>query len=133
MASSNKNNFVMGLSTIMILCCWSVTNAWITTVQNSHRLSLAKTAMPSLSRESKHSRVVRHLYDDDQYMDSAESAKPLSLSVADLQRFTEMKSRTLTIPILIMDAIVPGQRLSFQRYDPRRKSSQTTFTGFSRF
>ena len=39
-----------------------------------------------------------------------------NITVADLQRLTEMKTRSLTMPIVILDALVPGQRLSFQRY-----------------
>lgn len=101
-------------------------------VHNSHRLPLVKTAIAPLSIRSKQTLVVRNLYDDDHYMDSAESAKPLSLSVADIQRFTELKSRTVTMPILIMDAIVPGQRLSFQRYDTKWNGGQLMFHSFSR-
>ncbi|CAB9523608.1 ATP-dependent protease La (LON) domain [Seminavis robusta] len=48
-----------------------------------------------------------------------DEAAPLPLSTADLQRLMSMKSRHMTIPLLIMDAVVPGQTISFESADPK--------------
>ena len=45
--------------------------------------------------------------------------KYFKTTVSDLQRLSEMKTRSLVMPILILDAMVPGQRLSFQSSDPK--------------
>jgi hypothetical protein len=47
--------------------------------------------------------------------DSPEAATPLQLSVKDLELMTEIKSRSLTMPVLIIDAMLPGQKLTLQR------------------
>ena len=51
--------------------------------------------------------------------DSFGSATPLTLTSSDLARLTELKSRHYTIPILIMDSMLPGQSISFERYEKR--------------
>lgn len=43
------------------------------------------------------------------------AATPLPLTASDLSRLAAVKSRHLTIPIMIMDAMVPGQSISFER------------------
>lgn len=47
--------------------------------------------------------------------DSADAAMPLPFSAADLQRLASLKSRHTTMPLLIMDALVPGQTMVFER------------------
>jgi hypothetical protein len=48
--------------------------------------------------------------------DSAASAQPLPYSPKDLERLAELKTREITIPIVILDSILPGQKLYYQRY-----------------
>ena len=52
--------------------------------------------------------------------DSPEAAKPLQLSIKDLERLADVKSRSVTMPIMIMDAMLPGQKLVFSRYGRNR-------------
>jgi len=47
--------------------------------------------------------------------DSMGAAAPLPLTASDLQRLTMLKSRHKTMPLMIMEAMVPGQSISFQR------------------
>ena len=84
--------------------------------------SLAFTAtnawVPSLSpktniREQSRLHYTNHLQDD--YWDRAEAAEPLPLSTQDLDRFSEMSSRGTTMPVVILDCILPGQKIYFQR------------------
>ena len=49
------------------------------------------------------------------YQDSPDAARPLQLSKEDLKRLSEMQNRRLTIPLVILDAVLPGQTLNFQR------------------
>ena len=56
------------------------------------------------------------LLKDSELDDSAHAAAPLPLTASDLQRLTALKSRHKTIPLMIMDAMVPGQTISFERY-----------------
>jgi len=50
--------------------------------------------------------------------DKAAEARPLPLTDFDLSRLTAMKERHQTIPILILETILPGQTISFQSHDP---------------
>lgn len=48
--------------------------------------------------------------------DSGEDVNaPLSLSASDMKRLTAVRTRHQTLPLMIMDALVPGQTISFQR------------------
>jgi hypothetical protein len=51
--------------------------------------------------------------------DSPEAAEPLPLTQSDLQRLLDLKSRNLQMPIMILDAMLPLQRLTFQSSDPK--------------
>lgn len=51
--------------------------------------------------------------------DSGDRAEPLPLTADDMKLLTEMKSRHTTIPILILDALLPGQKLCFKSDDPK--------------
>jgi hypothetical protein len=51
--------------------------------------------------------------------DSAEAAEPLPLTQADLHRMSDLKSRNLQMPIMILDAMLPLQTLTFQSSDPK--------------
>lgn len=51
--------------------------------------------------------------------DRAEHASPLPLTAEDLKRLSQMKSRHCTMPIMILDAMLPRQKLSFQSDDPK--------------
>lgn len=55
----------------------------------------------------------------DSHDDNSEAAMPLQFSASDLARIASIKSRHVTMPLLIMDAIVPGQTMSFQSDDPK--------------
>ena len=44
-----------------------------------------------------------------------EHAAPLPLTASDLARLASVKNRHQTMPLLIMDALVPGQTLTFER------------------
>jgi hypothetical protein len=48
-------------------------------------------------------------------LDGPESAQPLPLSKADLARIDDMKTRGKVIPVVLMDAMLPGQRIYFSR------------------
>jgi hypothetical protein len=69
-------------------------------------------------RTKNHPRNIRSGLDysrQEDSLDSAEAAEPLPLSTEDLKRLTEMKNRAATMPVVIMDSILPGQKLYFQR------------------
>ena len=66
---------------------------------------------PSVRRNSLQSSTLLRDTEDD----SAEAAMPLPFSAADLQRLALLKSRHVTMPLLIMDALVPGQTMTFER------------------
>lgn len=55
----------------------------------------------------------KHLGDDDG------SAEMLPLSTADIARLTDMRSRQQTIPIMILDSVLPDQRVEFGSDDER--------------
>lgn len=48
--------------------------------------------------------------------DSAEAAEPLPLSIEDLKILSEMRTRRVTIPIVLLDSLLPGQEILFSRY-----------------
>lgn len=48
-------------------------------------------------------------------LDAADAARPLPLSQADLARMDEMKTRGKVIPVVLLDALLPGQRIYFSR------------------
>ncbi|KAL7566045.1 hypothetical protein ACA910_011058 [Epithemia clementina (nom. ined.)] len=50
--------------------------------------------------------------------DAEENATPLVLSVSDMKRFKACQTRQKTMPILILDSMVPKQELSFESSDP---------------
>lgn len=51
--------------------------------------------------------------------DAAEAAEPLPLTIQDLQILSEMKTRRMSIPIILMESMLPGQKLQFSRYERR--------------
>jgi hypothetical protein len=51
--------------------------------------------------------------------DSAEAAEPLPLTQEDLHRLSDLKSRSLQMPIMILDSMLPLQTLTFQSADPK--------------
>ena len=51
--------------------------------------------------------------------DSAEHASPLHLTSHDLQRFTRLKECRFQMPIVILDAMLPKQQLTFESQDPK--------------
>lgn len=65
--------------------------------------------------------------DDDEFLDSdagdreaAADATPLSLSTSDLQRLSQLRQRQMTgLPIMILDAMLPGQQLECSLRDKR--------------
>ena len=50
--------------------------------------------------------------------DSADFATPLELTASDKERLVAFKSRQKTMPILILDSLLPKQELSFESSDP---------------
>ena len=50
---------------------------------------------------------------------SRDDLEYLPLSVSDLTRLTQMRERHTTIPIMILDSILPGQVLDFGSADPK--------------
>eukprot|EP00546_Thalassionema_frauenfeldii_P001545 CAMPEP_0178936270 /NCGR_PEP_ID=MMETSP0786-20121207/25082_1 /TAXON_ID=186022 /ORGANISM="Thalassionema frauenfeldii, Strain CCMP 1798" /LENGTH=267 /DNA_ID=CAMNT_0020614659 /DNA_START=310 /DNA_END=1113 /DNA_ORIENTATION=+ len=50
--------------------------------------------------------------------DSAEAAEPLPLSIEDLKILSEMRTRRVTIPIVLLDSLLPGQEILFSSSDP---------------
>jgi Lon protease-like protein len=55
----------------------------------------------------------------DDLEDSPERATPLSLSAADLARLQSAQARQSVIPIMILDSMLPKQKLTFQSNDPK--------------
>jgi len=51
--------------------------------------------------------------------DSSEHAEPLPLTPDDLRRLGRVQSRHTTLPVMILDAILPRQQLTFQSADPK--------------
>ena len=51
--------------------------------------------------------------------DSAEHASPLQLTSHDLQRLTRLKECRFQMPIMILDAMLPKQQLTFESQDPK--------------
>lgn len=49
-------------------------------------------------------------------LDQADAAEPLPLTVEDLRMLAEFQTRTVTIPIVLLDSILPGQEVSIARY-----------------
>ncbi|CAJ1942124.1 unnamed protein product [Cylindrotheca closterium] len=49
----------------------------------------------------------------DESLDKARSAEPLTLTAEDLATLHNLRTRVVTIPIVLMDAILPQQELSF--------------------
>lgn len=76
--------------------------------------SANRVLSPQAWRTSKTIRLFYKHTDDDEG-----SAEKLPLSTADIARLSEMRSRQRTIPIMILDAMLPGQRLEFGSDDPR--------------
>ncbi|KAL3941401.1 MAG: hypothetical protein SGBAC_004230 [Bacillariaceae sp.] len=52
-------------------------------------------------------------FQEESALDKAESAKPLPLTAEDLAMLHNLRTRVVTIPIVLMDAILPQQELSF--------------------
>jgi len=51
--------------------------------------------------------------------DSADRAEPLPLTAQDLRRLQTLKARHTTMPIMILDAMLPRQKLTFKSDDPK--------------
>ena len=47
--------------------------------------------------------------------DDHENAEPLRMSALDLERFANIKTRGKTMPIVILDSVLPGQKYYFKR------------------
>jgi hypothetical protein len=58
-----------------------------------------------------HKSELRYSWEED-----SAGAQPLPYSPKDLDRLAELKTREITVPIVILDSILPGQKLHFQRY-----------------
>lgn len=52
-------------------------------------------------------------------LDDESNSTPLSLSESDLARLSQLRNRHKKIPIMILDAMLPGQRLEFSLRDKR--------------
>jgi hypothetical protein len=44
-----------------------------------------------------------------------EDAEPLQLSTFDIERLAELRTRGTTMPIVILDSVLPGQKFFFKR------------------
>lgn len=89
-------------------------SCWIAPLQQSS----------SLVADQQKSRIHTLLFsssasDDDDDDDAASAAEPLSLSASDLERLSKLRDRHKTIPIMILDAMLPGQKLEFGVKDAR--------------
>ena len=73
------------------------------------------TTLPSSSPHTPSSPL--YLYFNDE--DSSFAARPLPLSDNDRKRFSAIRDRHLTIPILLLDSMLPGQRLQVGSDDDR--------------
>jgi hypothetical protein len=86
-------------SLLFLLSGATTLSAWIISPQQSHVTRLLAAAAGDL--------------------DDASNATPLSLSENDLARLVQLRNRHKKIPIMILDAMLPGQRLEFSLRDKR--------------
>ena len=56
-----------------------------------------------------------HLHKDD----AADRASPLELTAQDMARFTRLQECSVQMPILILDAMLPKQQMTFETQDPK--------------
>ncbi len=87
------------------------------TARPSSHLPPLPSPLPLSSQSQSHpsESALRYSFAEGDYLDRADAAEPLSLSTKDLERLSELKTRGMTMPIVIMDVILPGQKLHFQR------------------
>ena len=97
-ASRSQSLAVMAAVLSSCLSMNSVTAFVAPAVLAQNKMSLVSSESSTLLRDSEEDR-----------------AAPLPLSASDLQRLTALKTRHQTIPLMIMDSMVPGQTISFQR------------------
>ena len=70
----------------------------------------------SPSPQVKHAQVSSALFfQSEDALDKAKTAEPLPLTAEDLKLLQNLRTRVITIPIVLMDAILPKQELSFIR------------------
>jgi hypothetical protein len=102
------------LCLLLVASLASSTSAWVSPSKYKVRtLPLSLSLSSPSPRRHPQKTSLNLAYDD--LDDSPEAATPLRLSVKDLELMTEMKSRSLTMPVLILDAMLPGQKLTLQR------------------
>lgn len=70
-----------------------------------------------LAKRRKTTTTSTVIYYSEDSLDHADAAEPLRLTEEDLRLLTELKSRQVTMPILLLDCLLPGQNLEFMRYD----------------
>jgi hypothetical protein len=89
--------------------------------------ALSSAFSPSLlterARLSQRTKTVINYYSNESTLDSADAAEPLPLTVDDLRMLTELRSRTLTMPIVLLDSILPGQEIPFARYVSEKRDA----------
>jgi hypothetical protein len=89
--------------------------------------ALSSAFSPSLlterARLSQRTKTAINYYSNESALDSADAAEPLPLTVDDLRMLTELQTRTLTMPIVLLDSILPGQEISFTRYVSEKRDA----------
>ena len=102
----------------------ATTEAWVPTFSSSASSSSLcrcrrRRHVPEWTRPlppPKRQRPRLSLYEDE---DASFSAQPLPLTAADRERLSALRDRFKTILIMILDPMLPGQRLEFGSPDPK--------------
>ena len=81
---------------------------------SSFSLTTPWNKSPAISTNRPRYHALNSVHTDD----AAENATPLNLSASDMQRFQALKTRQKTMPILVLDSMVPRQELTFESADP---------------
>ena len=100
------------LSLLLVASLAPSTSAWVSPFKSKVR-ALPLSLSSSSPRRHSQTTSLNLAYND--FDDSPEAATPLCFSTKDLELMKEMKSRSLTMPVLILDAMLPGQKLTLQR------------------
>lgn len=99
-------------SVLLVASLAASTSAWVS--PSKYNVGALPLSLSSSSPRRHSQKTSLNLAYND-FDDSPEAATPLRLSAMDLDLMKEIKSRSLTMPVLILDAMLPGQKLTLQR------------------
>lgn len=82
-------------------------------------IAFSARSIATRTQRRKHSSTGTVIFYSEDSLDHADAAEPLQLTQEDLRMLTEMRRRQVTIPILLLDCILPGQNLDLSSSDPK--------------